>query len=313
LSYTINPFTGKLDFFKPVTPAGSDTEVQFNDGGALGASSGLTYDDTAKRLTVIDGIVVGDPVNPGIVQQNGSGTLVANGGYWGFDVYAEIGGFYSPAPLSISATDDNSASNFEWDLSWDAVPGASSYLVVVVNDDQNGYYNDWAFPSATTTVTYNGASTTGLTSTFSTPTATLAGEVRSITAKFGDGQPLVVASDGRITLDTDAFIATPSGYLSVNTTSQDGRITVDDPTSNGRNIAMTNSAGAQSTMTWQAPATSGTGYYWMFGADTLASNADTFFIWNLRINRPAMWCNGANANNIVFGGEYAEGTLPAKV
>ena len=33
-----------------VTPAGSDTQIQFNDGGALGASSNLTWDDT--NLTI---------------------------------------------------------------------------------------------------------------------------------------------------------------------------------------------------------------------------------------------------------------------
>jgi len=34
------------------TPGGSDTQVQFNDGGAFGGDSGLTYDDTAGALTV---------------------------------------------------------------------------------------------------------------------------------------------------------------------------------------------------------------------------------------------------------------------
>ena len=34
------------------TPGGSDTQVQFNDGGAFGGDSGLTYNDTAGALTV---------------------------------------------------------------------------------------------------------------------------------------------------------------------------------------------------------------------------------------------------------------------
>ena len=34
------------------TPGGADTQVQYNDGGAFGGSSGLVWDDTLKRLTV---------------------------------------------------------------------------------------------------------------------------------------------------------------------------------------------------------------------------------------------------------------------
>ena len=33
---------------------GSDTQVQFNDGGSLGADSGLTYNKTADRLTTVN-------------------------------------------------------------------------------------------------------------------------------------------------------------------------------------------------------------------------------------------------------------------
>lgn len=34
------------------TPGGSDTQVQFNDGGAFGGDAGLTYDKTTNELTV---------------------------------------------------------------------------------------------------------------------------------------------------------------------------------------------------------------------------------------------------------------------
>jgi len=34
------------------TPGGSDTQVQFNDGGSFGGSADLTWDDTAKELGV---------------------------------------------------------------------------------------------------------------------------------------------------------------------------------------------------------------------------------------------------------------------
>lgn len=41
-----------------VTPAGSDTQVQFNDGGALGADSGLVFDKTTDALSVAGSIIL---------------------------------------------------------------------------------------------------------------------------------------------------------------------------------------------------------------------------------------------------------------
>ena len=46
--------SGNWSFATPASvPAGSDTEVQFNNSGSMGASSDFTWDDTAKVLTVI--------------------------------------------------------------------------------------------------------------------------------------------------------------------------------------------------------------------------------------------------------------------
>lgn len=39
--------------------AGSDTEVQFNDGGAFGADAGMTYNKTTDVLTLAGGVVIG--------------------------------------------------------------------------------------------------------------------------------------------------------------------------------------------------------------------------------------------------------------
>jgi len=55
MSYKFNPFTGNLDEVGAggaATPGGADTQVQFNDGGALGGDAGLTYDKTTDKLTV---------------------------------------------------------------------------------------------------------------------------------------------------------------------------------------------------------------------------------------------------------------------
>jgi hypothetical protein len=54
-TYQFNPFTGNLDIVGSgggASVAGSDTEVQYNDGGSLGASVDLTWDDTGKVLGV---------------------------------------------------------------------------------------------------------------------------------------------------------------------------------------------------------------------------------------------------------------------
>jgi len=56
MAYKFNPFTGKLDQVGAGggggTPGGSDTQVQFNDGGTFGGDAGLTYNKTTDELTL---------------------------------------------------------------------------------------------------------------------------------------------------------------------------------------------------------------------------------------------------------------------
>ena len=52
MSVVFNPFTGNLDFNDTTKAAGSDTEIQFNDGGSLAGSADLSWDDTGKVLEV---------------------------------------------------------------------------------------------------------------------------------------------------------------------------------------------------------------------------------------------------------------------
>jgi hypothetical protein len=52
MPYRFNPFTGNLDLVDTNTAAGSDTQVQYNDGGSLAGSADLTWDDSAKELGV---------------------------------------------------------------------------------------------------------------------------------------------------------------------------------------------------------------------------------------------------------------------
>jgi hypothetical protein len=57
MAYKFNPLLGVgLDEVGAgsgaATPGGADTQVQFNDGGALGGDAGLVYDKTTDKLTV---------------------------------------------------------------------------------------------------------------------------------------------------------------------------------------------------------------------------------------------------------------------
>jgi hypothetical protein len=53
MAFKFNPFTGTLDEVgSGASVAGSDTEIQYNDSGSLGASADLTWDDTGKVLEI---------------------------------------------------------------------------------------------------------------------------------------------------------------------------------------------------------------------------------------------------------------------
>jgi len=62
------------------TPAGSDTQVQFNDGGVLGASSGMTFNKATGTLTVAN-VDIGNPGDFKIIAQSTApaGFLKCNG------------------------------------------------------------------------------------------------------------------------------------------------------------------------------------------------------------------------------------------
>jgi len=52
MPYVFNPFTGNFDIVDTNTAAGSDTQVQFNDGGTLAGDTALTWNKTSDQLTV---------------------------------------------------------------------------------------------------------------------------------------------------------------------------------------------------------------------------------------------------------------------
>lgn len=57
MAYQFNPFTGNFDIISdggssPTSPGGSDTQVQFNDGGSFGGATGVKYNKTTNTLTL---------------------------------------------------------------------------------------------------------------------------------------------------------------------------------------------------------------------------------------------------------------------
>lgn len=77
MAYSFNPFTGNFDYYTTGggsgTPGGSDTEVQFNDGGAFGGDPHFTYDKTNDALHVHK--IAGDATD-GLLIESANGTDV---------------------------------------------------------------------------------------------------------------------------------------------------------------------------------------------------------------------------------------------
>jgi hypothetical protein len=60
MAVTFNPFTGNLDFIDTTAAAGSDTEIQFNDGGQLAGDDGLVFNKTSNKLTTKGDVELND-------------------------------------------------------------------------------------------------------------------------------------------------------------------------------------------------------------------------------------------------------------
>jgi hypothetical protein len=106
------------------TPGGSDTQVQFNDGGSFGGSADLTWDDTAKELGV------------------------------GGDINLDDGGTYSTTLQMVTATADRVIS----------FPDATGTVALVAGSNQTVQFNSAGALSGDSGLTYDattGALTVG--------------------------------------------------------------------------------------------------------------------------------------------------------
>lgn len=96
------------------TPGGSNTQVQFNDGGSFGGDSGLTYNKTSDTLTTVI-IEVGSYIRP---DTNDGATLGIPTYAWG-DLYLAEGGVINWDDGDVLITQTNNELSFS---------GATTYI-----------------------------------------------------------------------------------------------------------------------------------------------------------------------------------------
>jgi len=125
MGYKFNPFTGTLDDVGAggggsTSPGGSDTQVQFNDGGAFGGDAGLVYDKTTNKLTAGGDVELNDggsftttlqtvtpTANRTISFPNATGTVALVAGSSGQLVVNQSGAYAGVANSSV----DNATGN----------------------------------------------------------------------------------------------------------------------------------------------------------------------------------------------------------
>ena len=129
MSYKFNPFTGTLDEVGAgggaATPGGADTQVQFNDGGALGGDAGLTYDKTTDKLTVAGDIDLDDggtfsttlqtvtpTANRTVSIPDATGTIGLVNGPTGSIQFNQAGALNGTSDFSTSLVWNNAATTF---------------------------------------------------------------------------------------------------------------------------------------------------------------------------------------------------------
>ena len=120
MSVVFNPFTGNLDFNDTTKAAGSDTQIQFNDDGVLGASADLTWDDTGKVLGVAG------------------------------DIDLDDGGTFTTTLQTVTATANRTIS----------FPDATGTVALVAGSSGQLLYNASGANAGTSTITYDGTNVT---------------------------------------------------------------------------------------------------------------------------------------------------------
>jgi hypothetical protein len=118
MAVTFNPFTGNLDFIDTTAAAGSDTEIQFNDGGVLAGDDGLVFNKTTNKVTTKGDIELNDggastttlqvvtpTQNNTISFPNATGTVALVAGSSGQAIYNDAGAYSGLSTVTTDGTD----------------------------------------------------------------------------------------------------------------------------------------------------------------------------------------------------------------
>ena len=120
VKYVFNPTTGNLDATSVESPAGSDTQVQFNDGGSFGGDSGLVFNKTTNKLTA------------------------------GGDIELNDGGSFTTTVQTVTPTANRTIS----------FPDATGTLALVGGSSTQVVYNNGGALAGISTLTYDGTTLT---------------------------------------------------------------------------------------------------------------------------------------------------------
>jgi hypothetical protein len=164
--------------FAATAPGGSDTQVQFNDGGALGGDSGLTFNKTTNALSIGGDLLMGSTFNV-----KASGTTVGDYGAsvsntWTFQTAAT--GAYVPISQFYAGgnTTAGNASQIRFGVD---VSNAAEWRYIYQSNTSSTNRVDYAMVgNITPAISYNSASTP---------------QVGIGTSSFGSGVALTVSGN----------------------------------------------------------------------------------------------------------------------
>jgi len=191
MSYKFNPFTGTLDEVGAgggaATPGGADTQVQFNDGGALGGDAGLVYDKTTDKLTV------------------------------GGDIDLDDGGTFSTTLQTVTPTANRTVS----------IPDATGTIGLVNGPTGSIQFNEAGALNGTsdfsTTLNWNNAATTFTGLKLNVTNTASAGGSNLLDLQVGGTSYFYARADGKFGTNTAWLTPSSTGVFKVGSATSDGR------------------------------------------------------------------------------------------
>lgn len=284
----------------PASVAGSDTQIQYNDGGTLAGDAGLTYNKTTDTLTVAGSVLAGPAVNA--ASHTIGSTFIAN----------TTGVYHTGAVNAASlAVGTNFIANTTRVVIGTAVGlqanGGIGTAGQVLTSNATTVY--WSTPTTGTVTSV--ATGNGLTGGTITSTGTIAVVANSGIAANSTGVFVVAGTDGGLVSNsTGVFVSAGSGLVSNSTGLHVGAangISVGADTvglTTGSTLTV-NSTGAHVNSTLSITSLS------LSGDLVVAGNVTTTTVNSIKVSDPLIYLAGnnnvADTLDIGFAGQYYDG------